>query len=194
FVLPEEFQGIVLQFDHDALGKSLFPKKQFMSGAENLWSFAHFVVQMGSSLSQSAREALGERCLEILLSELPSSAVDRCDSLSCRRRAAMQAADLIHRKPQASLAMKTLCAHTHVSERTLREGFVDVFGLPPMEYLLALRLNLVRSRLRSGGPGVTVAQAATEQGFWHLSRFAGQYRRFFGECPSQTMRVNAENG
>lgn len=106
----------------------------------------------------------------------------------------MQAADLIQETPQAPLTIGTLCRHTHVSERTLREGFIEVFGLPPMEYVLAVRMNLVRRRLRTGGPDLTVARAATEQGFWHLSRFAGFYYRFFGELPSVTLSHQAGNG
>lgn len=199
FVLPEEFHGIVLQLDHRLLSKTQFPPLQYLAEAHALWEFACAVVKLGGELDEKARESLGARCIELVLQSQPPALADKACTLSCRRRAALQAADLIHEEPQAPLTMGVLCGHTHVGERTLRDGFIDVFGLPPMEYVLTVRLNLVRSRLRGGGPQLTVARAATELGFWHLARFAGFYRGFFGELPSETLRRatalnSAENG
>jgi AraC-like DNA-binding protein len=37
------------------------------------------------------------------------------------------------------------------------------------------------------GPALTVADAATAAGIAHLGRFATEYRRRFGELPSQTL-------
>lgn len=187
FVLPEAFHGVVLQLSHPELRDHDFPTEQYLAGANVLREFALSIVKLGADLDGKAREALGSRCVELVLQSLPVPSPDRAQTLTCRRRAALQAADLIHHDPQAALPMKLLCRHTHVGERTLRDGFIEVFGLPPMEYILALRLNRVRRRLRQGGANLTVARAATEQGFWHLSRFAEFYRRFFGELPSETL-------
>ncbi len=35
--------------------------------------------------------------------------------------------------------------------------------------------------------GMTVSDAGLHWGFWELGRFAGQYRRLFGELPSETL-------
>jgi AraC family ethanolamine operon transcriptional activator len=37
----------------------------------------------------------------------------------------------------------------------------------------------------------TVTQVAFGLGFWDLGRFAGAYRRLFGERPSETLRQRA---
>lgn len=49
-----------------------------------------------------------------------------------------------------------------------------------------MRLNGVRRLLRESGPSLGVAEAAARWGFWHLSQFASDYRRQFGERASET--------
>jgi AraC family ethanolamine operon transcriptional activator len=80
-----------------------------------------------------------------------------------------------------------LCAAAAVSERSLRNAFYAVFGVSSSCYLLLRRLQLARSAMRSG-PARSVTEVALRYGFWELGRFAGQYRAFFGELPSQTLR------
>jgi AraC family ethanolamine operon transcriptional activator len=71
-----------------------------------------------------------------------------------------------------------------VSARTLHEGFRAVFGMSVQRYLRMRRLSLARSALRRGE---LVKRAALANGFWHLGRFAGDYRAVFGELPSETL-------
>ena len=71
-------------------------------------------------------------------------------------------------------------------------------GLSPTAYLRAAALREVRRRLLEDPfAHDPVTRAASEFGFWHLSRFAGQYRAQFGESPSETVaqaRLRAELG
>jgi AraC family ethanolamine operon transcriptional activator len=78
-----------------------------------------------------------------------------------------------------------LCRELGVSDRTLRLAFRERYGLGPMAYYKALRLNAVRSRLKAGAV-VAVAAAAREFGFHHLGNFAADHRRLFGEPPSMS--------
>lgn len=80
-----------------------------------------------------------------------------------------------------------LCEAIHVSRRTLQYSFQDVLQMSPVTYLRALRLNGVRRDLRRGGDEA-VADRAARWGFWHLSRFAADYKHMFGELPSETLR------
>ena len=58
----------------------------------------------------------------------------------------------------------------------------------PEQYLRARRLNGVRKILRSHGPGeVRIYEVANEWGFWHMGQFAADYRKLFGERPSETL-------
>jgi AraC family transcriptional regulator, ethanolamine operon transcriptional activator len=63
----------------------------------------------------------------------------------------------------------------------------DVTGLPPLAYIRCLRLNEVRRLLRSNSAR-PISCIAYDWGFSHLSQFAQDYRRQFGELPSETLR------
>lgn len=74
-----------------------------------------------------------------------------------------------------------------ISPPTLHRTFLELFGVPPARYLFLKRLYLARTRLQSGEYG-TVNAVAHSCGFWELGRFASQYRRLFGELPSEALK------
>ena len=86
-----------------------------------------------------------------------------------------------------SLSVLDLCRELAVSERTLRYAFQEVRGLSPLAYFKASRLNAVRQELKAGYAGTTtVREIAQRWGFRHTGEFAADYRRLFGELPSET--------
>jgi AraC family ethanolamine operon transcriptional activator len=85
------------------------------------------------------------------------------------------------------VSITELCSLADVCERTLERAFLDVVGVTPQFYLKAVRLKRARAQLESASPAATVTTAALAAGFFHLGRFAGEYRRFFGELPSDTL-------
>ncbi len=74
-----------------------------------------------------------------------------------------------------------------VSYRVLNYAFTDFLGISPYQYILGQRLHAVRRQLKSGVP---VLEACAEYGFSTPNRFSRQYRRLFGELPSQTRNRN----
>jgi AraC family ethanolamine operon transcriptional activator len=85
------------------------------------------------------------------------------------------------------LSVLDLCRELGVGERALHYAFQEVRGLSPMAYFKATRLNEVRRELKAASPGTTtVREVAQRWGFWHTGEFAADYRRLFGELPSQT--------
>lgn len=73
-----------------------------------------------------------------------------------------------------------------VSARTLSEGFRRFRGIAPRDFLAERRLEGLRGELLSAPPGRTIADIASGWGFVNFGALAGQYRRRFGELPSQT--------
>ena len=84
--------------------------------------------------------------------------------------------------------MNDLCEVTGASERRVRDAFYERCGTAPMTHLRIAALIEVRRHLLDG-PVVrdAVTRTATDYGFFHLSRFAAQYRALFGESPSETV-------
>ncbi|GAB2585428.1 helix-turn-helix domain-containing protein [Ramlibacter solisilvae] len=96
--------------------------------------------------------------------------------------------------PDRPPSVLELCAELRVSRRTLQNSFVHVIGQPPSSYLRCLRLGRVRRLLRtSPAEALSVGDAAARWGFFHLGHFANDYRRLFGELPSQTARLPGEH-
>jgi AraC family ethanolamine operon transcriptional activator len=87
-----------------------------------------------------------------------------------------------------SVSMTRLSSIAGVSERSLRNAFYRVCATSPKKYLRIWQLHQVRRSLRSapGGPSA-VTSVATQHGFYELGRFAGEYRKMFGEAPSETL-------
>ena len=81
-----------------------------------------------------------------------------------------------------------LCEASGVSERRVRSAFYECYQMSPTAYLRVAALNAVRRELIEG-PRLrnAVSHAAADWGFWHLSRFAAQYRVLFGESPRHTL-------
>lgn len=76
-----------------------------------------------------------------------------------------------------------------VSLRSLEMAFRTCMGIPPVRYLRRLRLNRAHDQLLRSDPGATsVTAVALDLGFTELGRFSGEYRRLFGELPSETLR------
>jgi len=81
-----------------------------------------------------------------------------------------------------------LCREARVSLRTLEYAFLDHYGIGPKTYLVTRRLHGARRALCKSDPRVGITDVANSWGFWHMGQFAVDYRRQFGELPSETLR------
>jgi len=87
-----------------------------------------------------------------------------------------------------NFSLDELSNEVGVSERTLRNIFLEYYGLPPHRFLVVHRLHQARTALRIESPESSkVTTIAAHFGFWHFGRFAREYRKLFGESPSQTL-------
>ena len=59
------------------------------------------------------------------------------------------------------------------------------------EFSTAQRLNGVRRQLyHADSSSIKIADVANHWGFWHLGQFAVDYRRLFGELPSEPLDLS----
>jgi AraC-like DNA-binding protein len=126
----------------------------------------------------------------IIATELSITPTGRTQGNLVERAEKLTLADL-----DQPLHISALCRTLAVSERTLRKAFHGTHGVPPCRYLRLLRLSHARLALLSAdGNLVTVTEIATEFGFAELGRFSVEYRKVFGESPSQTLqRASADS-
>ena len=125
------------------------------------------------------------RLLRMLAADPPETSL-RIDGF--KARAARMARDYIDAHAADAPTIQDVCRAAGVSWRTLDYAFREVFGVTPKQYLQATRLSGARRELCRNGPAVIITEAAAEWGFWHMGKFAADYRRQFGELPSETLR------
>jgi len=94
----------------------------------------------------------------------------------------------LHEQGETSVRVEDLCSAACTSLSRLERAFRETFGVSPRRYLTLRRLAAVRRELLRGGGSVSVTEVATRWGFFHLGRFAQEYRTLFGERPSHTAR------
>jgi AraC family ethanolamine operon transcriptional activator len=106
-----------------------------------------------------------------------------------RNRIIQRALELLEDNVAKAISIRDLCVQTGVSERTLRNVFLEQFGVGPIRLLQARRMCAVRAELLQASPGgVRISEVARRYGVWDLSTFGQHYKQLFGELPSQTLR------
>jgi AraC-like DNA-binding protein len=105
-----------------------------------------------------------------------------------RSRALRLALEYIEEQADLAPSIKDVCRASGASYRTLNRAFLDRFAVTPKRYLQAIRLDGVRKELHRKESAAKITDIANDWGFWHIGQFAADYRRQFGELPSETLR------
>ena len=88
-----------------------------------------------------------------------------------------------------TLRIDDLCSTVGTNLHTLERAFAEVQGISPKRFLTFRRLALARKDLLRAAQGSTsVTDVAMHWGFFHLSRFAAEYKALFHESPSATLQ------
>ena len=135
-----------------------------------------------------ARPETARQLEERLLDEILDPLVLRPGPDLARRTAPRRAATFLRANWARRLRLADLCRVAACPERTLRQGFEELYGRAPIGYLRSIRLREARARLQSAGADQRVGDIALSCGFSHFGNFSAEYRREFGETPSQTLR------
>lgn len=148
------------------------------------------LVQLPETAQEQVRRELEFLLPTNILNAIANGSAERARSGSRFRTVVVdRVLDYVAAFPRQPLTVGDICRVAGASERTVQNGFLERFGLRPKAYLRDRRLNGARLELRTSDPhGTAINQVAHRWGFWHLGQFAGDYRRLFGELPSDTLR------
>ncbi|WP_265945083.1 helix-turn-helix domain-containing protein [Dechloromonas sp. A34] len=155
---------------------SIFDPSNFEPG---LLAYPQVQKAMSSAIIGHLAEVLGSASA----APMPSR------SFKGRCQVVREATDYALARTTEPITVGDLCAKLNISRRMLNYCFLEVLNTNPVQYLRTLRLNGVRRELReAAGSAQAIRDVACKWGFWHLSRFAAEYRALFGELPSDTQR------
>ena len=90
--------------------------------------------------------------------------------------------------------MPELSAAVGVGQRALRQAYLKVYGMSPIELFKARQLALARGRLRAADRRGSVSAVAARIGIYSFGRFSVEYRRLYGESPSRTLARGRGSG
>ena len=96
---------------------------------------------------------------------------------------------LLEQNINATYTIADLVDDLQVSKRTIQHGFKHYLGFTPKEYQQYIRLNGIRKTILSvKDPHITLSEIAANYNYSHLGHFSTEYKKFFGESPSETLR------
>jgi len=110
-------------------------------------------------------------------------------SLSVRRRVLLTALEYLADEDALPLTVSELCTQIGVSAPTIYRAFHEEFGVGPKYYIQIRRLSGVRQHLLASENGESITDIANRWGFWHMGQFARDYRKMFGELPSESLKM-----
>jgi AraC-like DNA-binding protein len=99
-----------------------------------------------------------------------------------------RAMDFVHSRLSSPITISDIARAAEVPGRTLFKHFKDYQGVSPMRYVRNARLQQVRDALSRAELDSSVTEIASRWGFTHLGRFSVDYRKRFGESPSETLK------
>ena len=207
--LPPETEWVALQLPRTWVGACFtgeddVPTGVFRPTAEGRASLARAVREMRELVGPGTQAGVGvapevisaahENLLGAFLAALGTAGRPRERDLAGTRanrvRIVRRAQDYAAARLGEAIRIPELCAAAGASLASLERAFADLHGMSPKRFLTLHRLSRARRALIHGSVDAsTVTDAATACGFFHLGRFAEQYKAFFNEPPSATLRL-----
>lgn len=106
-------------------------------------------------------------------------------------RALRAAMEYLEAHSEEVLAVDHVANAVGISIRSLQRTFRELKGMSPTQYLREVRLEKARARLSDPYSNEAVTDVALGCGFSHLGAFSVEYKRKYGESPSET-RLSAK--
>jgi AraC-like DNA-binding protein len=140
--------------------------------------------------SQIATREIEKTSAALLLLAFENGAVCSADDVSSGQPSRMleKAETYIRSNIGDEITLADLVTVTNLSASSLLRVFRVHRGTSPMKYVKQIRLESVqRTLLAAKTSTTTVTAVAMDHGFFQMGRFSADYRRAFGELPSETL-------
>lgn len=134
---------------------------------------------------QQLRDELLVRQLQLLASAVPANPLGKIDAA---KRLVDRACEAMLSHTDQPISLIEICRLVGASPRKLGYCFQNTLGMSPGKFIKTTRLNAVRRELSRADPGGNVYDTAARWGFWHFGHFSTDYKKLFGESPSDTLR------
>lgn len=95
---------------------------------------------------------------------------------------------ILHRNIGNDYTISELATALGMSKRNLQLLFKRHLGITPKRYSQIIRFQAIRSELLQAGDRERIGEIARKYGFSHMGHFSNEYKKIFGETPSQTLR------
>lgn len=114
----------------------------------------------------------------LMPASVPSASSLRLSAADIEKLA--RARDLMQKHMNRALTIPYLSAAVGLNECKFKQGFRELYGATPHQFLLALRMQSARALLQSG---CQVAQAGYAVGYRYPASFSAAFTRHFGQAP-----------
>ena len=169
----------------DYLRTTMLPVRRRTRALHWLSEYSHALLHgQGTPFEDQQQEDL---VAALINTALDAQKFDDRSAFSVRAKSVTRAVELMNERIDDNVSICQLCVDSSTSWRTLTRGFQERFGIGPKAYFNRIRLGRVRSDLLQGRSAYSVADAANRWGFWHMGQLAKDYKRMFGELPSETL-------
>lgn len=201
-ILPRDFFGTPISLDNDYMTelilklnyeKTLFTRIQQNESVEISEKNGYKIRKVMMELFNS--DAIDEDKLTIelplLLIKSLNETVDKLPKKTTKTRKALfyKSLSFIEQNIHKPIKLKDVYSYLGTSERNLRYIYNDLAELSPMKFIKYLKLNKVRKDLINTPEKSKIKEIANRWGFNHSGQFAADYKKLFGEFPSETVSV-----
>ena len=167
-----------------------FSQRTMMLG-KRLDTIYRKISRLGTEVLNEYSEIINEEIGFTILGELTGTTVlSKPDTTLNKAIILKNTLEILNDPDRLPITVAKMRELVGVSSSSLNRLFLSEYGIPPKSYLRSRCLSAARDALACSSPKTKVADIANRWGFWHMGQFAGDYRRMFGELPSDTLKRN----
>lgn len=182
------FNELILKHGYDtSIYKAIQQREAIDINPEDAYEMQQIVIELCNS--NSVDYNLLVRKLPLLILKAIENVFEESGKKvsSSRDIIFMNSINYIKKNLDQKISVREICLAVDISERSLRYIFNEKCGLSPNRYIVSMKLNKVRKEIKNAAIDHDIHLIAGKWGFSHSGQFAADYKKLFGELPSETL-------